>query len=212
MSALILLGGGGHCRSVIDVIEQTGLYSILGVLEKKGVTRPNVVGYPLLGIDHDLPMFIKRNCAVVVTVGQIKTSEPREQVYLYAKEMGAKLPVVVSPRAYLSCHAKVGDGSTFMHGAIVNCNAEIGENCIINTRALVEHDAKIGSHTHIATGALINGGVQIGKRCFIGSGAVIHNDIDVGDGCLIGAGVTVQKDLPAGTVLKNRQVANGTAI
>ena len=212
MSALVLLGGGGHCRSVIDVIEQTGLYSILGVLEKKGVTRPDVVGYPLLGIDHDLPMFIERNCEVVVTVGQIKTSEPREQVYLYAKEMGAQLPVVVSPQAYLSCHAKVGDGSTFMHGAIVNCNAEIGENCIINTRALVEHDAKIGSHTHIATGALINGGVQIGQRCFIGSGAVIHNDIDVGDGCLVGAGVTVQTDLPAGTVLKNRQVATGTAI
>ena len=212
MSAVVLLGGGGHCRSVIDVIEQAGLYSILGVLEKEGFSDSNLMGYPLLGSDQDLPAFIEQNCAVVITIGQIKTSEPREKLYRYAKEAGAEMPVVVSPRAYLSRHAKVDSGTTVMHEAIVNCSAEIGENCIINTRALVEHDAKIGSHTHIATGALINGGVQIGQRCFIGSGAVIHNDIDVGDGCLVGAGVTVQRDLPAGTVLKNRQVANGTAI
>ena len=212
MSAVVLLGGGGHCRSVIDVIEQTGRFSILGVLEKEGFSYSNLMGYPLLGSDHDLPAFIEQNCAVVITIGQIKTSEPREKLYAYAKEAGAELPVVVSPRAYLSRHAKVGLGTTVMHEAIVNCSAEIGENCIINTKSLVEHDAKIGNHTHIATGAFINGGAQIGQRCFIGSGAVIHNDIDIGDGCLIGAGTIVQTNLPDGTVLKGRQAATGMAI
>ena len=212
MSAVVLLGGGGHCRSVIDVIEQTGRFSILGVLEKEGFSYSNLMGYPLLGSDHDLPAFIEQNCAVVVTIGQIKTSEPREKLYAYAKEAGAELPVVVSPRAYLSRHAKVGLGTTVMHEAIVNCSAEIGENCIINTKALVEHDAKIGNHTHIATGAFVNGGAQIGQRCFIGSGAVIHNDIDIGDGCLVGAGTTVRTNLPDGTVLKGRQAATGMAI
>ena len=66
MSAVVLLGGGGHCRSVIDVIEQTGLYSILGVLEKEGFSCSNLMGYPLLGSDHDLPAFIEQNCAVVI--------------------------------------------------------------------------------------------------------------------------------------------------
>ena len=212
MSAVVLLGGGGHCRSVIDVIEQTGRFSILGVLEKEGFSYSNLMGYPLLGSDHDLPAFIEQNCAVVITIGQIKTSEPREKLYAYAKEAGAELPVVVSPRAYLSRHAKVGLGTTVMHEAIVNCSAEIGENCIINTKALVEHDAKIGNHTHIATGAFVNGGAQIGQRCFIGSGAVIHNDIDIGDGCLIGAGTTVQTNLADGTVLKGQQTATGMAI
>ena len=212
MSAVVLLGGGGHCRSVIDVIEQTGRFSILGVLEKEGFSYSNLMGYPLLGSDHDLPAFIEQNCAVVITIGQIKTSEPREKLYAYAKEAGAELPVVVSPRAYLSRHAKVGLGTTVMHEAIVNCSAEIGENCIINTKALVEHDAKIGNHTHIATGAFVNGGAQIGQRCFIGSGAVIHNDVDVGDGCLVGAGTTVRTNLPDGTVLKGRQAATGMAI
>ena len=212
MSAVVLLGGGGHCRSVIDVIEQTGRFSILGVLEKEGFSDSNLMGYPLLGSDQDLPAFIEQNCAVVITIGQIKTSEPREKLYAYAKEAGAELPVVVSPRAYLSRHAKVGSGTTVMHEAIVNCSAEIGENCIINTKALVEHDAKIGNHTHIATGALVNGGAQIGQRCFIGSGAVIHNNIDIGDGCLIGAGTAVRTDLPDGTVLKSRQAPTGMAI
>jgi sugar O-acyltransferase (sialic acid O-acetyltransferase NeuD family) len=211
MSSVVLLGGGGHCRSVIDVIEQTGLYSILGVLEKEGFSCSNLMGYPLLGSDHDLPAFIEQNCAVVITIGQIKTSEPREKLYRYAKEAGAEMPTVVSPRAYLSRHARVGAGTTVMHEAIVNCSAEIGENCIINTKALVEHDAKIGNHTHIATGAFVNGGAQIGQRCFIGSGAVIHNGIDIGDGCLIGAGTIVRTNLPDGTVLKGQQAATGMA-
>jgi len=211
MSAVVLLGGGGHCRSVIDVIEQTGLYSILGVLEKEGFSRSEIMGYPMLGSDHDLPAFIEQNYAVVITIGQIKTSESREKLYRHAKEAGAEMPVVVSPRAYVSRHAKVDSGTTVMHEAIVNCSAEIGENCIINTKALVEHDVKIGNHTHIATGALLNGGVQIGQRCFIGSGVVIHNDIDIGDGCLIGAGTIVRTNLPDGTVLKSQQAAIGTA-
>ena len=173
----------------------------------------NLMGYPLLGSDHDLPAFIEQNCAVVITIGQIKTSEPREKLYRYAKEAGAEMPVQ-SSRPELTCLVmqKLVQGLPVMHEAIVNCSAEIGENCIINTKALVEHDAKIGSHTHIATGAFVNGGAQIGQRCFIGSGAVIHNDIDIGDGCLIGAGTTVQTDLPDGTVLKSRQVATGMAI
>ena len=212
MSAVVLLGGGGHCRSVIDVIEQTGIYSILGVLEKEGVSCSNLLGYPLLGSDQDLPAFIEQNCAVVITIGQIKTSAPRERLYRYAKEAGAEMLTVVSPRAYLSRHARIAAGTTLMHEAIVNCSAEIGENCIINTKALVEHDAKIGNHTHIATGAFVNGGAQIGQRCFIGSGAVIHNDIDIGDGCLIGAGTTVRTNLPDGTVLRGRQTATGIAI
>ena len=181
-------------------------------MEKEGVSCSNLLGYPLLGSDHDLPAFIEQNCAVVITIGQIKTSGPREQLYRYAKEAGAEMPTVVSPRAYLSRHARIAAGTTVMHEAIVNCSAEIGENCIINTKALVEHDAKIGNHTHIATGAFVNGGAQIGQSCFIGSGAVIHNDIDIGDGCLIGAGTTVRTNLPDGTVLKGRQAATGMAI
>ena len=167
MSAVVLLGGGGHCRSVIDVIEQAGLYSILGVLEKEGFSDSNLMGYPLLGSDQDLPAFIEQNCAVVITIGQIKTSEPREKLYRYAKGAGAEMPVVVSPRAYLSRHAKVGSGTTVMHEAIVNCSAEIGEN------------------SRIGVNAIIGPGVRIGRDCEIGPGAVV-------EAALIGNGVRLK--------------------
>ena len=101
MSAVVLLGGGGHCRSVIDVIEQTGLYSILGVLEKEGFSCSNLMGYPLLGSDHDLPAFIEQNCAVVITIGQIKTSEPREKLYGMPKRRVLKC--LWSSRPELTC-------------------------------------------------------------------------------------------------------------
>jgi FlaA1/EpsC-like NDP-sugar epimerase len=42
---IILVGGGGHCRSVIDVIETENRYEIVGILDK-----PELVGQTFL---HD---------------------------------------------------------------------------------------------------------------------------------------------------------------
>ena len=33
MKDIVLIGGGGHCKSVIDVIEQEGRFKIIGIVE-----------------------------------------------------------------------------------------------------------------------------------------------------------------------------------
>ena len=195
MSPLILMGGGGHCRSAIDVIETAGGHRIIGVLEQPSFVFSEVLGYPVLGTDDDLSRFVVDGAAVMVTVGQIKTAEIRARAFIAAKTAGAQQPAIVSPRAYVSRHARVGAGTIVMHGAVVNAGCEIGENCIVNSMALVEHDAVVGDHTHIATGARVNGGVKVGPRCFIGSGAVLHNDIEIGEGVIIPAGAVVRSSV-----------------
>ena len=34
MNNIILIGGGGHCRSAIDVIEQDSQFRIVGIIDK----------------------------------------------------------------------------------------------------------------------------------------------------------------------------------
>lgn len=205
VSALFLVGGGGHCRACIDVIETAASHSIAGIVQPVSAGREPVLGYPVLGSDEDLPALLETTPQALVTVGQIKRPDTRIRLFDLLKSHGAQLPIIKSPNAYCSRYAVIGEGSVLMHGSLINANARIGVNCIINSQALIEHDADIADHCHISTGARVNGGVRIGKGSFIGSGAILKEGIEIGDGVVIGAGQVVLRNIPAGTMLSGRR-------
>lgn len=198
---ILLLGAGGHARSCIDVIEQEGRYTVGGLVGLPQEVGSRVLGYPVLGSDDDLPYLLPRFGQMLIAVGQIKSSESRMKLHALLEAKGCSLPVIVSPRAYVSAHAKVGAGTIVMHGAVVNAGANIGRNCIINSQALVEHDAVVGDHCHIATAAVINGDVSIGAGSFIGSTACVRQGIRVAERCVVGMGQLVLSDCKAGSRL-----------
>jgi len=195
MDEIILVGAGGHTHACIDVIELTGQFKIMGFIEKNDIISQGNLGYSIIGIDDDLESIRKKYSYALITVGQIKSSNTRVELFQLLQKMDYKLPVIISPRAYVSNHAQIGQGTIVMHDAIINANAQIGKNCIINTKALIEHDAVIGDHCHISTGAIINGEVTVGNECFIGSGVVTKHCISIGNNCVIGAGVVLKTDI-----------------
>lgn len=199
MKTILLVGGGGHCHSCIDVIEAEGIYSIQGIVEKSGGEHSEVLAYPIIGNDSDLTQLLGKTSAALVSVGQVTSTATREKLHDLLVELGADLPVIISPASYVSAHSAIGAGTIIMHGAIVNALASVGRNCIINSQSLIEHDAVIGDHCHISTGARVNGGAAIGAGTFIGSGAVLREGVRIGERCVVGAGSVVLKDLPAGT-------------
>ncbi len=198
---ILLVGAGGHARSCIDVIEQEGSLTIVGLVGLPGEIGSSVLGYRVLGTDDDLYSLARQFESGLVTAGQIKAPEIRIGLFDALKKAGASLPVIVSPRGYVSKHAQVGEGSIIMHGAIVNAGAIVGRNCIVNSLALIEHDAIVGDHCHVATNAAINGGVRIGEGTFIGSGSAVRQGVEIGERCVIGMGQRVILDCKARTQL-----------
>ena len=190
---IILIGGGGHCKSCIDVIEQQGVYNILGILDKSKVKGEKIFGYMVLGGDEDIHLYENKNCYFLITIGQIKSSSLRKKIYDFLVIKKLKLATVISPFAYVSSRSIVGEGSIVMHGVIINAGATIGSNCIINTGCILEHDVKVGESTHISTKAIVNGDCIVGNEVFIGSNSVISNQITIGDKIVIGAGTVVNK-------------------
>jgi sugar O-acyltransferase (sialic acid O-acetyltransferase NeuD family) len=184
---IILIGGGGHCSSVIDVIEQQGIYKIAGIIDLKEKLGENNLGYNIIGCDDDLSELTKKYSNFLITLGQMRTAQKRIDIYLKLQLLKANLPVIISPLAYVSKYARIGNGSVIMHMAQINANVVIGNNCIINSKALIEHDAKIGDHCHISTGVIINGGTKIGEKSFVGSGAVCKENIEILTGSFIKA-------------------------
>jgi sugar O-acyltransferase (sialic acid O-acetyltransferase NeuD family) len=191
MKEILLIGGGGHCKSVIDVIECEGKFQIAGIIDKADLIENNVLGCPVIGDDSDLDDLVKIYSYAIITIGQIKSPEPRKSLFNLAKKAGFIMPSVISPRAYISKHALIGDGVVVMHGAIINANASIGDNCIINSKALIEHDSKVSENCHISTNVTINGGVLVNSGCFVGSGAIIKESIVIAENSFIKAGSIV---------------------
>jgi len=192
---IILIGGGGHCKSCIDVIEQEDNYQIVGILDLPEMLGKEILGYKIIGTDDDLPKFLKTVNNYLVTIGQIKSPAKRIALWQIVKKSGATLPVIVSPHAYVAKSSNIGEGTIIMHQAIVNSEARIGVNCIVNSNALIEHETSIGDFCHISTGAIVNGQTKIGNRCFIGSNATISNNVCIVDDSIISAGSIVLKDI-----------------
>jgi sugar O-acyltransferase (sialic acid O-acetyltransferase NeuD family) len=202
MSPLLLIGGGGHCRSCIDVIEKTGRFQIAGIVDFNETTDAARLGYPWLGSDDAVPTLLKQYRSVLITVGQVKSPDIRIALFEKLSALGAEFPVIVSPLAHVSKHAVVKAGTVVMHGAIINATASVGENCIINSQSLVEHDACVAAHCHLSTGARLNGDVHVDAGSFIGSGAVVHHGVRIARRCIVGAGAVVAKNLTEGTTFR----------
>ena len=184
MKDLYLIGGGGHCKSCIDVIELEGKYQIKGIIDIFEKVGHEVLGYKIVGTDEDILKLSGENCEFLITVGQIKSSDAREKYH----NMKLNFATIISPRAHVSKHAEIGKGTIVMHDSLVNAGAKIGKNCIINTKALIEHDGVIEDLCHISTGSIVNGDCIVREKTFIGSNTVLKQGQEIPAGSVIGYG------------------------
>ncbi len=193
MKPLILIGGGGHCMSVIEAAESCGR-DILGILDLKEYVGSKISGYEIIGTDTEIEKYVD-TCEFIITVGSIKSAEKRKGLFEAMLKSKAKPATVIASTAFVSKRAVIMPGTVILHHASVNAGAFVGNNCIINTAANIEHSVRIGNHTHISTGAMINGDCEIGACSFIGSGARINNSIKITSNSVVGSGATVIKDI-----------------
>lgn len=193
---IILIGGGGHCKSCIDVIEQEDKYKIAGIVDQPEKLHANILGYEIIATDSDLPLLAKEFSNFMIAIGQIRSARKRILLFNRLRELGGHFPVIISPLSYVSRHASISEGTIIMHHALVNAEAKIGKNCIVNTKALVEHDAVIEDHCHIATGGIVNGGVKIKSGTFFGSNAVSAEYTEIGQDSVIGCGAKITGNFP----------------
>ena len=196
---LILLGGGGHCKSVIDVAESAG-YTILGILDKPEEIGKHVFGYEVIGTDDDMAKYADK-AVFVVTVGQIKSPDLRIKLHKMLAEANCELATIIASTAYVSKYATIGEGTVVMHNAFINAGANVGKGCIINTSSIIEHEAIVSDYCHISTGSTVNGAAKVGEQSFVGSQSVVNQCVAIGERVVIGAGSAVISDLPDGSVV-----------
>jgi sugar O-acyltransferase (sialic acid O-acetyltransferase NeuD family) len=192
---LILIGGGGHCKSCIDVIEQENKFEIEGILDKDEFVGSTVLGHKVIGSDDQIEGMVKEKYYFLITVGQLKSADLRAQLFFKLNDLKASIATIISPYACVSKNAEIGKGSIVMHNSLINADVKVGENTILNTGSILEHGVKIGAHCHISTGAIINGDCRIGNEVFIGSNSTISNGVNICNKVVVGAGSVIIRNI-----------------
>lgn len=192
MLDILLIGGGGHCESVIDTLKESSQYNIVGILDTADKVGTKIDSVEVVGVDDDLQKFYDSGIKhVFITLGSVGDTSLRVRLFNKARSIGYDFPVVVDPSAIISDSSVIKDGSYIGKGAVVNSRANIGECCIINSGSIVEHGSMIHDFCHISPGATISGNVTIGAHTHIGTNATIIQNMVVGADTIIGAGSVV---------------------
>lgn len=189
MEDIILVGYGGHAKSVADCIERGNQFHIVGYADLKKVEAP----YPYLGTDDILEKYFSEGIInVAICIGYLGKHDSRERLYQQLKSIGFQFPIIMDPSAIVSKSANIGEGTFIGKGAIVNAEAHIGKMCIINSAALVEHECVVDDFSHVAVGAVLCGRVEVGKAAFIGANATVIQGQRILPHQIVGAGAVVR--------------------
>ena len=200
---ILLVGDGGHCKSIIDSLLKLNIYDDIGIISKEQKNL-NYFGVRCIGTDEDLlSLFNNGWDKAFVSVGSIGDNSNRERILTNLINIGFSIPNIIDRTAIISNNCKIGIGNFIGKGAIINVDVEIGSYCIVNTGSVIEHECKIGDFTHISSNSTLCGNVVIEAGAHIGAGSVIKQGITIGENATIGIGSVVTKDV------KNNVIAYG---
>lgn len=192
---LLILGSGGHCKVLIEILELRKM-DIIGIVDPNRSIGATYLGIEVVANDVHINEFNPSKINLVNGIGSIPGNENR---WLEAQRLRAKrfsFEQLIHPSAILSSNLNLEDGVQIMAGSVLQSNVSIGRDVIINSGSVIDHDSVIGEQSHIAPGVTISGGVKVGKRTHIGTGTVVIQDISIGDNAVIAAGSTIFKDVP----------------
>lgn len=192
MKDIVIIGGGGHAKSVADTIERTGEYRILGYTDPEDKKWHD---YPYLGNDQVLETLKDKVRYLAFGLGYLGENTLRDRLYQYVKGLDYELPPIIDPSAIISTKAVVEEGTFIGKGVVVNIDARIGRMSIINTRTVVEHDNLIGPFSHLAVNVIMCGNVRTGSHVFIGANTTVIQGVSIGDRTIIGANSLVLHDM-----------------
>ncbi len=194
---ILLIGGGGYCKQVIEIIREDSLFDDIGIVEKDNTDEYDVLGEKIVGADYDLEhLFCDGWNNAFVSLGSVGNTKGRRKIFNILKEIGFFLPPIISKSANVAKSATVRDCSIIHQGAIIDADVSIGCCSIINKGCILSHDCIIGDFVHVSPGCTLLGNVKIGDDSHIGAASSVREGISIGKETMIGMGSIVVKNIP----------------
>jgi acetyltransferase EpsM len=198
-NAIIIYGGGGHGKALIDLIRFLSAYPIAGIVDDGIPISADIMGEHVLGGSVVLKKLIAAGVHLAANaVGGIGNITSRINVFENLIRAGFSCPTLVHPTAFVETSATLSEGVQVMPLAYVGSDSHVGYGAIINTGAIVSHDCTVGEYANLSPGAILAGEVSIGEATLVGMGVTVNLRVKIGGRSRIGNGATVKQDVPEG--------------
>lgn len=188
MKRLLIVGAGGHGRSVAEAVLAAVKYQLVGFVDDAAPSLQHVWDLPVFGAAVDLARYRAYADAAIVAVGNNRLREELHQ-RLYAA--GFELATVVHPRAIVSPRAVVGAGSAIMAGAMVGTEAQLGMGVIVNCGAVVDHHCRVEDFGHLGVNAAMAGGAVLGRGAWMQAGSALGYGVKIEAGVVLAPGTAL---------------------
>lgn len=189
-STIVIVGSGGHAKSVANVAKSCG-YKILAFVDDKNA-GVNLLGIPIINSNDATEKYSDENFFIAIGNNAARKSVSKKYK---SKLPHANFPSLIHKSSVIGFDCEIEEGTILMAFSHVGPESKIGKFCIINTSSSIDHDCTIKDFTSIAPGVITGGNVNIGFQSAIGIGAVIKHDIDIGDNVVVGANSFVNKNI-----------------
>jgi acetyltransferase EpsM len=202
-TALVIYGGGGHSKTIIELVRTVGALHLVGVIDDALAVGTNIMGLPVLGGAERLPgLFAEGVRLAANAVGGIGNVSVRIKVFEMIARAGFRCPTLVHPSACVESSAHLADGVQVLAQTYISSDVQIGFGSVINAGVVVSHDCVLGRIVNLSPGAMLAGGVVLEDYVQVGMAATINLNIHIGQEARIGNGATIKSDVPAGHVVR----------
>lgn len=185
---LLVVGAGGHGRSVAEAAELSGQFDVVGFLDDAAPVGERVHGRHVIGPLASMADHCRVVDQAIVAIGN---NAVREMLIQRLTEAGFALATVVHPRAFVSPSAVVGQGVAIMAGAIVGTEARLGVGSIVNCGAVVDHHATVEDFGHLGVNASMAGDTVLGRGAWMQVGAALGYGVKISSGVTLDPGEAV---------------------
>jgi sugar O-acyltransferase (sialic acid O-acetyltransferase NeuD family) len=202
-NSIIVYGGGGHGKAVIDLLRAAGGFTLVGVIDDGRQPGETVLDAAVIGGSAALAAVRTAGCKLALNaVGGIGAMSSRIAIFERLQAAGFDSPTLVHPSAVVEPSAVLGAGVQVFPHAYVGSDAQLGAGVIVNTAAIVSHDCSLAEYANLAPGSILAGGVQVGRGTLIGMGVTVNLSVKIGAMARIGNSATVKADVPDGGVVR----------
>jgi sugar O-acyltransferase (sialic acid O-acetyltransferase NeuD family) len=198
MKRVVIIGAGVHGREVAEILRHQsgsggGAMPLGFVDDDRSLQGTTVDELPVLG---DFSWFEGVDRSEVSVICASGFSQTRRTMVERAAAAGLSFANAISPLAYLSPNAKVGQGVVMCQNSLAARGSMIEDHAILNLGAIVSHDTRVGRYATLNPGVNLAGNVTIGEGSYLGIGCSVIQGISIGSWTTVGAGAAVIRDLP----------------
>ncbi len=198
---IIIFGGGSHARCIIDIIETSDVFTIIGIIDSIAAIGDSIANYKVIGRQQDLQVLVEK---YDIDGGIIALGDNYSRMVLQNEIVNQiatfNFVNVIHPNAIVSHSAQIGCGNVFMAGTIINVGAVIRNHCIINTGSQLEHFSIMEDYSSLSAGVITGGFVHLKSFSAVALGVTIFDRVSIGMNAVIGSGSLVTKDVPDNVV------------